>query len=121
MSPYTVGEAALRAAGFQPSREAESYERSGAFYRGKDKQEGERSEFMRAWVEANGATRGRVWRDIRKWNSSQPVDVRLSLSDLRAYQKRIKSDMKNTKEGIRARRREQHLLDTADQTYNYLP
>jgi hypothetical protein len=119
MSPYSATEAAFRAFGFQPSREAESYERSSSFYRGRDQQKDARSEFQREWVEANGAARGRIWRDIQKWNRGQPQDARISLSELRGYQKRMKTDMKNTKEGIRARRREQHLLDRADATYNF--
>jgi hypothetical protein len=41
------------------------------------------------------------------------------MGELRGYQKRLQRDMKETKEGIRARRREQHILDRADQTYNY--
>jgi len=121
MSPYSVGEAFIRAAGFAPAREAEGFERSSAFYRGRDKQEEVRSSFMREWADASGAARGRIWRDIRKWNRSQPPEVRISLSDLRRYHQRLKNDLKQTKEGIRARRREQHLVDRAEGVYNYQP
>jgi hypothetical protein len=119
MEPYSVGEAALRAFGFTPAREAEGFERSAAFYRGRDKLNDIRTQFQREWVEANGAARGRLWREIQKWNRGQPVDARLSLSELRGYQKRLQRDMKETKEGIRARRREQHILDRAERTYDF--
>lgn len=121
MSPYTIGEALTRSFGFQPAREAEAYERSGMFYRGKDRQDAERSEFQKEWVQANGAARGRIWREITRWNKSQPREVRLSLSDLRTYQKRLKDDMKKTQEGIRARRREEHILKRANETFNFEP
>lgn len=119
MSPYSATEAAFRALGFQPSREAESYERSGSFYRGRDQQKEVRGEFQREWVEANSAARGRIWRDIQKWNKSQPRDARISLDELRGYQRRMETDKKNTQEGIRARKREQHLLERTNSTYNF--
>jgi hypothetical protein len=121
MSPFSAGEAFTRAMGFAPSREAESYERSGMFYRGRNQQNEVKSQFQREWVEANGAARGRLWREIQKWNRDQPNDARITLSDLRGYQKRMKSDMKNTKEGIRARKNEQHLVDRAEDIFNYAP
>lgn len=121
MSPYSAGEAVMRAFGFQPAREAESFERSAMFNRDKEVQEAMRTEFQREWAHANGAARGRIWRDISRWNRSQPVEARLTLSELRGYTKRLRNDMKKTQEGIRARRREQHLLERANQTFNYEP
>lgn len=119
MTPYSLGEAAIRAFGFAPSREAEGYERQAAFYRAKGVQDEQRSQFQREWVEANGAARGRLWREITRWNKGQPAEARLTISELRGYQKRMERDMKETKDGIRARRREQHILDRADDTYNF--
>lgn len=119
MTPYSAWEAGIRAFGFAPAREAEHYERQAAFYRAKGVQDDERSQFQREWVEANGAARGRLWREITKWNKSQPANARLTISELRGYQKRMERDMKETKDGIRARRREQHILDRADDTYNF--
>jgi len=121
MSPYSGLEAFGRAMGMAPAREAEAFERSGAFYRAKENQDAARTEFQREWVDASGAARGRLWREIRKWNKDQPAEARLTISELRGYQKRMKADMKETKEGIRARRREEHILNRADATYNFLP
>lgn len=119
LSPYSAGEAFLRGVGFAPAREAEAFERSNLFYRQRDVQEESRKDFMREWTDANSAARGRVWRDIQKWNRGVHRDARISLSDLRTYQKRIKADMKETHEGLRARRRERHILDRANKTFNY--
>lgn len=121
LSPYNFGEAAVRSLGFQPAREAEAYERANSFYNKRDKETEIRRDFQRQWVEASGAARGRLWREIQKWNRGQPIGAKLSLSDLRAYQTRMRNDMKETKEGIRARRREQHIFDRAEGIYNYLP
>lgn len=119
MAPYSAGEAALRAFGFAPAREAEHYERRAAFERGKGTQDEARTQFQREWTEANGAARGRLWQQIVKWNKGQPKEARLTISELRGYQKRMERDMKETKDGIRARRREQHILDRTDGTYNF--
>lgn len=119
MEPYSVLEASARAFGFAPARESEAYERSGTFYRNRDQGATKRTEFQKEWTQANGAARGRIWKEIQKWNRGQPVDARLSLSDLRDYQKRLKSDMKETKDGIRATRRDKHLLERTDRTYNF--
>lgn len=121
MSPYSAREAVTRALGFAPAREAEAYERSSMFYNAREKQEAARSEFQKEWVQANGAARGRIWRDIQKWNKGVDRTARLSLSDLRGYQERMKRDMKATKEGIHARRREEHIVKSADKLFNYLP
>ncbi len=121
MSPYTPGEAVVRALGFSPAREAESFERSSTYYRNLERYEADVSEFKRSWVEASSGARGRVWADIQKWNRKQPVDARIKLSELREYQKKLKDDMKKTKEGILARRRDQRMLEKIDKTYNFEP
>jgi hypothetical protein len=119
MSPYSAREAITKAIGFAPSREAESFERSGTFYRNRDIQVSQRSDWSREWSQATGAARGRIWRDIQKWNKSQPAEARISLSELKGYRKRMEDDMKKTKEGIRARKREQHIVERTDATYNF--
>lgn len=119
MSPYSTGEAIIRGLGFQPAREAESYERTAAFNRAKDERYQERQQFMKDWVNSTGATRGRVWRDVVKWNKSQPAEARLSLSELKGYQSKMERAKKETDEGIRARNREQSIKKRVDQTYNY--
>ena len=119
MSEYAVPEAVLRTLGFAPGREAENYERQSAFHRARDVQENKRTEFLREWGETKGAARARLWRDIRAWNRGQRSEVRLSMGDLNAYAKRQRADLRKTEEGIRARRREQHLLRNVNETYGY--
>lgn len=121
MSPYSVGEAVTRSLGFTPAREAEAFERSNMFYHKRSSQEETRRDFMREWTEANGAARGRIWREIQAWNKRQPREARLSLPDLRKYSVRLKRDAKETREGLRARRREQHILKRADSTFKFEP
>lgn len=121
MSPYTLPEAIMQAIGFVPERSAESFERSSAFYRAKNDAEARSNEFKRAWLDGNGASRGRLWTDIQKWNKGQPSEARISLSDLRRYERRVKKEMKETTEGIRTTKRDEHLARRVGQTYNYLP
>lgn len=120
MSPYGVTEAVIRTLGFTPAREAEVSERSSAFYRARQSQEEVRGELRREWLDATPASRGRLWKEIQKWNRTQPREVRLSLSDLRTYQRQMKADMEKTVEGLRARQREEHILERTDSTYNFL-
>ncbi len=119
MTPYSLPEALTRGLGFTPAREAETFSRQSAYYRGEEKANERRKDFQREWVESNGAARGRLWKEITKWNRSQPVDARLTLGELRGYQKRMKSDMLKAKDGIKANKRTQYLLNRADETYNY--
>jgi len=119
MSPYSAREAVTRTLGFTPAREAEGFERSGNFYRNRDKMNASRTDFQRSWLEASGAARGRLWREIQAWNKTQPDEAKLSISDLRGYQKQMKADRLKTIEGIRPRGREKELFDTVNQTYNY--
>lgn len=121
MSPYSISEAVLRGAGFGPSREAESFERSSSFHRNKDFIDQKTTEFKRAWVEATGAARGRLWKDIQKFNRGLPPESRVKISDLRDYQRKMKSDMKDTVEGIKADKRDQRMLDRIDDVYNFEP
>jgi len=121
MSPYSVGEAVIKTLGLAPAREAESFERSSAQYRAKQKVSDAQTEFKRAWADASPATRGRVWRDIVKWNRTVDPSQRLSLKDLRSYQKRLKEDLKNTKEGIKVSRRDQAMQKRIDEVYNFEP
>lgn len=121
MSPYSVAEGVGKALGFGSAREAENYEAQGAFYNAKGRQEGQRRQFQQEWVGATGAAKGRLWRDIQKWNKTVAPEARLSISDMRTYQKRLQRDMKDTKEGIRAKRRERALAKEAEATYDFLP
>ena len=121
MSPYSAGEAALRAIGFTPAREAEAFERSNMFYHSRTAQEERRRDMQREWSDASGAAKGRIWREIQKWNKGVPKEVQISLRDLRRYEKRMRDEIKNTREGIRARKREQHIVDRADQLFNFDP
>lgn len=121
MSPYSIGEAVTKAAGFTPAREAENYEASSSFYRAKGNMESKRKEFQREWVEATGAARGRLWVEVQKWNKTQAPEARLSISDMRTYQKKMEADIKATHEGINAKRREKTLQKRAERTYDFLP
>lgn len=121
MSPYSAYETGIKAIGFAPAREAEGYEASSSFYRAKTQQEDARRSFQREWVESNGAARGRLWREVQKWNKTVAPEARLSISDMRTYQRKMESDIKNTQEGIRAKRREKTLQKNVGKTYDYLP
>lgn len=121
MSPYSAREAVTRAMGFTPAREAENNERRSAYFRQSESLDAKRGEFQKEWAQSNGAARGRLWREIQKWNRTQPMGAKLSLSDLRDYQKRIKRDMEETKEGIKARKNTEQFVDRADRTYNFQP
>ncbi|QIG67549.1 hypothetical protein EVB41_084 [Rhizobium phage RHph_TM3_14A] len=121
MSPYSPLEAVTKAVGFTPAREAESYEANSAFYRAKGAQEDRRREFLRDWVGANGAARGRLWREVVKWNRTVAPEARLSISDMRAYQKKMERDIQSTREGINAKRREKTLQKRTEKTYDFLP
>lgn len=118
MSPYSVSEGLLRATGFGPAREAESFEQSSTFYRNKDYVDQKTTEFKRAWVEATGAARGRLWKDVQKFNRGLPPESRVKISDLRDYQRKMKRDMKETVEGIKADKRDRRVLDRLLETYN---
>jgi len=121
MSPYTLGEAATRAIGFGPSRESESFERSGSYYRQQTHLEDTRSQFQKDWVAATPAAKGRIWQNVVKWNKSVAPEARLSIKDMRSYQKRLENDKKDTVEGIRAKKREKTMLKNIDKNYDFRP
>lgn len=121
MSPYSYPEAITKALGFQSGREAESFERSGSFYRQQQKLEDETVDIKRRWSDATGAGRGRIWAEAQKRNKTLPRDARISLSDLRKYDKRVRKEQKETVEGIRATKRDKHLERRVGQTYNFVP
>lgn len=121
MSPYSASEAVTRALGFSPARESESFERSGIYYRRQQAQEDTRTEFQKEWVAATPAAKGRIWREVVKWNRSVAPEARLTIGDMRSYQKRLERDKKETVEGIRAKKREETLLRNIDKNYDFLP
>lgn len=121
MSPYSPLEAVTKAVGFTPAREAESYAANSTFYRQQGNLEDRRREFQKEWVGATGAARGRLWREVQKFNRSVAPEARLSISDMRNYQKKMERDLKNTREGINAKRREKTLQKRTEKTYDYIP
>lgn len=121
MSPYSAGEAIIRSLGFSPARESESFERSGIYYKRQQAQEDARTEFQKEWVAATPAAKGRLWREVVKWNKTVAPEARLTITDMRSYQKRLERDKKETVEGIRAKKREQTLIRNIDKNYDFLP
>jgi hypothetical protein len=121
MSPYSVREAATRAFGFAPARESESFERSGIYYKRQQAQEDARTQFQKEWTSATPAAKGRIWREVVKWNKGVAPEARLTIKDMRSYQKRLERDKKDTIEGIRAKKREKTLLQNVDKNYDFLP
>lgn len=120
MEPYTAGETAARVLGFTPAREAESFERSSAFYAKSREITDQRTEFMREWETAAPSDRSKLWSRIVQYNRSQPRDVRITRSELNSYLKRRRTEASKgtVYKGMRTNARTRHVLDDVQGTYN---
>lgn len=116
--PYSVGEAAKRAIGFTPPREAEESERFGAYKRASDRAEGDRRKLAQAWVEAKGGDRVKAMARIKDWNKGKPDEQQITVKDLRSLEKRRAKEAEKTDRGIKPTKRTQDILDRVNETYN---
>lgn len=116
MKPYGAGEAAFRALGLTPSRETETSERRQYYFNRKQRDDAERNDFMHAYQKAKPSDRFRVWRDVQKWNKSQPDSRRLTMKDLEAYRKRRASQ--KVEDGFIIDKTSRDLFERTKATYN---
>jgi hypothetical protein len=113
MAPYSPQEAAIRALGFQPAREAQNFERRNAFY---DRSKGamtERQQLMTDWM--TGTDKGKAWARIQKWNENRPKDAQITMQALQTAMKRRKAEEKSgvVVDGIRTTKQDRHYLEGA--------
>ena len=80
--PYGPIEAIAKAAGFTPTREAESSEARRAKDAGTKRLKAERSEWIAMWTQAQPAERAMMWPRIQQWNASQPGGDKVSRDEL---------------------------------------
>jgi hypothetical protein len=114
MAPYSPIEAAVRAVGFTPAREAEQSAKNSAFYSASKKEGEERTQLMGKWVSAKPSDKLSAWKSIQSWNKGKPRDAQITMSDLsRAAARRQKEGDKT-----RTTKRDQYIMNRADSTYN---
>ena len=111
--PYGLGEAATRALGFTPAREAEESSKASAFKRQSQAQSDKKSELTAAWVNAKGSERARVWAQIQTWNRSVEPNARITMNSLSSAQKRRGNDTP----GVKATKSNQHILRKLEEVY----
>ncbi len=114
MEPYSFREAATRAIGFTPAREAEEGAKRSAFYRNSKQDTADRSALMTSWVTAKPAEKLDAWKKIQSFNKNKAREEQISMSDLtRAADRRRKEG-----DEIKTTKRDKRYLDVAERTYN---
>jgi hypothetical protein len=118
LSPYSLGEAAIRTFGFTPARESEAGEASRYFYAKQAEAQGARGSFMHQWAAASGSERGKLWGQIERYNSSREDDEKLTRADLDRYVRSRATIEKSRRSGLRLTRREKSLYKDITGVYN---
>ena len=114
MKPYSPIEAAVRAAGFTPAREAEEGAKRSAFYSNQKRDSEERTALTSAWVSAKPTEKMTAWKNVQAFNRGKPRDQQITMSDLtRAADRRRKEG-----DAIKTTKRDKQYLDRAEATYN---
>jgi hypothetical protein len=86
-SPY---EAAIRALGASPSRDASTFETGSAYEKKVERKTTEESSGLRnQWVRASGRDRDKIWTKIQDWNKDH-LDDAITHGDLRKAERRWK-------------------------------
>jgi hypothetical protein len=115
MSPYTPREAAMRALGFTPAREAETGAERSSFYGKQTKAKEERSALMAKWVVAKSADKRDAYAAVQKWNRSHPSQEEIKMSELESARKRRDTEDRSgvMQHGIRTTKRDRYLLENS--------
>lgn len=121
MSPYTPYEAATRALGFTPAREAEAGAQASAFYGGQARAKEERQKLVTRWLGAKPGEKTEAFAAVTRWNNAHKSEERIKMQDLTsAAQKRVTELKDGTMvNGIRTTKRDRNLLENSP--YNVLP
>jgi hypothetical protein len=115
MKPYSPLEAATRAIGFTPAREAETASKNSAYYSQSQAQKTERGGLVNAWINAKPTEKMQAWGAIQRFNATVPRDAKISMGELTASSARRKST--KTEGGLTTGKHDKYLLDRATRTY----
>jgi hypothetical protein len=120
MTPYSPLEAAERAMGFTPGREAEQAEMNSAYYSASNEQKSQRGALINAWITAKPAEKTSAWKAIQKFNASVPKDAKVTQAELSTAKSRRDTEQKRgtVVNGIGVSKRDRYLLKRAQNTYN---
>lgn len=91
VSNYSAGEAALRAIGFKPAREAETQEMRRAVGSNTYAYTQKRAELIRNWVNADPKNRAKQMIAIDKFNRGLPANAQVSRADLYKAERSVKT------------------------------
>lgn len=120
MAPYSVAEAATRAFGFTPRREAEQSAQNSAFYSASSELKDKRKSLVDGWVTAKPADKISAWKAIQKFNTTVPKDAQIGMGELNTAKRR--RDTEKTRgtvvNGIGVNKHDRYLLDKSKATYN---
>jgi hypothetical protein len=113
MEPYAPQEAVIKALGFQPAREAQSFEKQNTFYDRSNRAKQERQKLVTEWL--TGTDKGKAWARIQRWNEGRPKDAQISMKDLQTAAKRRRTEEKSgvIVDGIRTTKQDRHYLEGA--------
>jgi hypothetical protein len=120
MTPYSPLEAAVRAAGFTPRREAETAAQRSAYFSQQKGQSEQRNKLVADWVTAKPSEKGDAMRAVQSFNRGKPKDAQISMKDLTtAAKRRTKEESDGTvRNGMRTTKRDRHIFDRVAQIYN---
>jgi len=121
LSPYSIGEAAIRTLGLTPAREAETTEARNYFAGVTARANATRNDLMHQWVTASPSERGRLWGNVERFNYGKTRDEKLTRSDLDKYAKRRRTEEREglVKSGFRVTKRDKPLYKKVQGTYSY--
>lgn len=111
--PYSPGEAAIRALGFKPSRDAETSEMRAANYHQSVRQKADHDAFVLRWMEAKPSERGKLWGEVERWNKDRPREAQLTRAKLDAAAKQRATKVKNNDivNGQQVNKYNRHIID----------
>lgn len=118
LAPYSAPEAAMRAVGFTPAREAEQGRMRARVGAQSKELEDARRQWTTQWIKATPNERARLWAKVEQWNKGKPQEARLTRADLDRAAKRREADQKNVVDTVVTNKRNRYLAEEAGRIYN---
>ena len=117
LSPYTATEAAIKALGFTPGREAEAGEERAATSDAQHRLKVDRGDFAQRWAKATASEKAAVWRDVLRWNEHHKGDSAVTMKELNAGLERRHKEEQAGRGSVQISKRDRAELDQR-QFYN---
>jgi len=111
MTPYSIGEAATKALGFTPGRDAETSEMRAATQGDLNRFHADRSKLVSGWVTAAPNDKTTAWHKVQEWNAGQSANAKITMAELsRGVQRRKREEASpDNADAIRTTNRDRHI------------